>query len=345
MSLFSPLAANRLLGSRPTDAEETSLSHIVVETLGREHSGKTGIRSMHFKVTQQGPLPSGLELSAADPRTTPRMMNEAIATYRGLQRGGFTSTIDPTQVQYHLYEADRMRAVYSHRESIGQLLTFTQDATDKKLQEQFSKHHDNLARTNVLHIFVSCPSDDRPESLERLQNDLTILTPNLRAALNCRQGDQKLAAAIILSKPDGPFASVEDARSALPDDRLRGLMQRLVRLLEGSERVGLGAIFVTSAFGYGKGRKLEQAAGGNGAVPPKGFSLLSEGEPEWILKEGEAPEPHNLTALVWWSIMSGLLLKKASHRGEEMARTAQMLADDLKAMKAWYVPLNCRPIR
>ena len=25
--------------------------------------------------------------------------------------------------------------------------------------------------------------------------------------------------------------------------------------------------------------------------------------------------------------------------------TAQMLLDDLKAMKAWYVPLNCRPTR
>jgi hypothetical protein len=57
------------------------------------------------------------------------------------------------------------------------------------------------------------------------------------------------------------------------------------------------------------------------------------------------PEPHNLTALVWFSIMAGLLLKKAGTRGEEMARTAQMLHDDLKAMQAWYVPLNCRPVR
>jgi hypothetical protein len=57
------------------------------------------------------------------------------------------------------------------------------------------------------------------------------------------------------------------------------------------------------------------------------------------------PEPHNLTALVWWSLMAGLLLKMAGPRGEEMARTAQMLLDDLKAMQAWYVPLNCRPVR
>jgi hypothetical protein len=345
MSFLLPRAASRLFAGRSHDTEDGDPGNVVVETLGREHSGKTGTRAMTFKVTQQGPLPSGLELSAADPRTTPRWMNEAIATYRGLQKGGFTSTIDPTQVQYHLFEADELRAIYSHRESIGQLITFTQDGGDKKLQEHFSRQQEHLTRADVIHAFVSCPADDRPESLERLQNDLTILAPNLRAALNCRQTDRKVAVAVILSKPDAAFATAQEAQSALDDDHLRGMLYRLVRLLEGSDRVGLAALFVTSAFGYGKARRLEPAGGGNGSVPPKGFSLLSEGEPEWILKEGEMPQPHNLTALVWWSIMAGLLLKKADRRGEELACTAQLLLDDLKAMKAWYVPLNCKPLR
>jgi hypothetical protein len=344
MSLLFPFSDARIFGGRQPETEDTEVAHVVTETLGREHSGKTGVRSMLFKVTQQGLLPSDMELSAADPRTTPRWMNESITTDRGLQKNGFTSTIDATQMQYHLFEADQLRAVYSHRESVGQLLTFTQDG-DKKLQDHFSKHQDNLARANVIHIFVPCPTDDRPESIERLQNDLTILAPNLRAALNCRQNDSKVAATLILSKPDGAFATSEEARAALPDERLRAMLHRLVRLLEGSERVGLAAIFVTSAFGYGKARKLEHQSAGNGSAPPKGLSLLSEGEPEWILKEGASPEPHNLTALVWWSIMAGLLLKKAGRRGEEMARTAQMLLDDLKTMKAWYVSLNCRPVR
>ncbi len=345
MSFFSSATRSRPIGTGQAINAEPETTRIIVETLGREHSGKSGCRAMHYKITQMGPLASGLELSAADPRQTPRWMNEAIAIYRGLQKNGFTSTIDPTQVDYHLFDADRLRAVYSHRESVGQLLTFTQDGNDKKLLEHFSKHHDNLARADVMHIFVSCPSDDRPESLERLQNDLTILAPNVRAALNCRQTDSKVAAAVILSKPDGAFASAEEAREALTDDRLRGMLNRLVRLLEGSDHVGLASLFVTSSFGYGKARLLEQAKGNGGAAPPKGFSLLSEGEPEWILKEGEMPEPHNLTALVWWSIMAGLLLKKATARGEEMARTAEMLNDDLEDMKAWYVPLKCRPIR
>lgn len=335
---------SRLFGAGPVGPDDADQLEVVAETLGREHSAKSGIRHAQYTVTQQGPLPSGLELSAADPRTAPRWMNEALRTYRSLQSAGLPSTIDPTQVQYHLFEADRLRAVYSHRESVGQLLTFTQDG-DKKPQEHFSKHQEQLARTDVAHIFVPCPPDDRPASIERLKNDLTILAPNLRAALNCRAPDRKLAAALVVSRPDAAFATADEARSALTDERLRAMLQRLVRLLEGSDRVGLAAIFVTSAFGYGKARRLEPQANGNGTAPPKGLSLLSEGEPEWILKEGEMPEPHNVTALVWWSIMAGLLLKKAGRRGEEMARTAQMLHDDLQAMQAWYVPLNCRPAR
>jgi hypothetical protein len=340
---FLSLNGLRLFGGRQTNAVESESVQIAVETLGREHSGKTGARAMHQTITQNGPLPSGLELSASDPRTTARWLKENIEVFRGLQKGGFTSTIDPSQMQYDLFEADQTRAGYVHRESIGQLLTFTQDG-DKKLQEHFAKHQEQMSRADVIHVFVPCPPDDKPENMRRLQNDLTILNANLRGVLNCRQSDRKIAVVLILTRPDGAYASADEAKSALTDERLRAMLNRLVRLVEGSERVGLGAILVTSAFGYGKARKLEQQAT-NSSTPPKGLSLLSEGEPEWILKEGEWPEPHNLTGLVWWSIMAGLLLKKAGRRGEEMARTAQMLLDDLKAMQAWYVPLNCRPLR
>jgi hypothetical protein len=272
-------------------------------------------------------------------------MNDSIATFRGLQDAGFTSTIEPDVIQYHLFEADQVRAVLKMRESIGQLLTFTDEDSGKRMQEQFSKHHENLANADVIHVFVSCPMDDRPESIERLQNDLTILMPNLRAILSCRPADRKAAVAIVLSKPDPAFATPEDAQSALTDERLRGMLHRLVMLLEGSSHVGLASIFVTSAFGYGKARRLERGSADGGRTPPKGFSLLSQGEPEWVLKEGEAPAPHNLTALMWWTLMAGLALKSADHRGQELARTAKMLLDDLKVMNAWYVPLNCRPLK
>jgi hypothetical protein len=344
---FTNLLTNRF--SVPKESLESVLDHlnVTVETLGREHSGKTGAKAMMFKITQGGQLPSGLELSALDPRMMVRLMNESIQTYQGLQYNGFISTIEPKVTAYHLFESDTARAILQLRESVGQLLTFTDEASDQRLQEQYTKHLAQLAKADVIHIFVSCPADNSPENVARLQNDLTNLMPNLRAILNTRQGDRKVAVALILTKADGAFATPEEAKAALTDDNLRGMFSRIVRLLEGSERVGLAAIIVLSAFGYGKARILEApaAAANAGKGPARGFSLLSQGEPEWILKEGMMPEPHNLTELVWWTLMAGLALKKADHHGEELARTVKMLQDDLKAMNAWFVPLNCRANR
>ncbi|MBY0458296.1 MAG: hypothetical protein K2V38_13225, partial [Gemmataceae bacterium] len=262
---------------------------------------------------------------------------------RGLQHAGFTSTIVPELIQYHLFEADRLRAVLKLRESIGQLLSYTDEDSGRRAQEQFAKHHENLAVADVIHVFVSCPTDDRPESLERLQNDLALLMPNLRAVLACRPPGRQAAVAVVVSKPDPAFPTADDARAALTDERLRGMLHRLVLLLEGSDRVGLAAVFVVSAFGYGKARRLD-GGGAAGGAPAKGFSLLSQGEAEWVLKEGEAPAPHNLTALVWWTLMAGLALKPADRRGPELARTAKLLLDDIKATGGWYLPLNCRPV-
>ena len=82
------------------------------------------------------------------------------------------------------------------------VVTFDED--DKHFQDQFARHQENLAKADVIHIFVSCPPDDRPESIDRLQNDLTILMPNLRAVLNARQGDRPVAAVLTVTKVEGP---------------------------------------------------------------------------------------------------------------------------------------------
>jgi hypothetical protein len=110
-------------------------------------------------------------------------------------------------------------------------------------------------------------------------------------------------------------------------------------LAEGSRKIGLASIIPVSAFGFGTAMPTEPAEEFpiNGGVSP-----YSEGEVEWLLKPDAAPEPFNLTALVWWCLMGGLLFKPADEGGEELARVARMLNDDLRAMDAWVVPLNCR---
>jgi len=315
---------------------------IQLETLGREHSGKTGTKAMLFKLTQAGPMSSGLDFTTEDPRQLIAFMNQAIRTYQGLHSKGFTSTIEPEIIQYSVYLGDRQVAKVKLRESIGQLITYDTPDGEKRFEEMFDKHHDNLAKADVIQVFISCPTNDRSESLERLQNDLTVLMPNLRKVLNCRRSARKVAVALVLSKPDAAFSSPEEAKSALTDERLRGMLHRIVTLLESSDRVGLAAIIPVSSFGYGKARKLETNSEAPTGEPDKGFSLLSQGEEEWVLKSGEMPTPHNLSTLVWWSLMAGIALKPADSNAQRLAQTARMLAEDLKNTNAWFVPLNCQ---
>lgn len=269
--------------ANPSAARGPAVPEVNVESLGREHAGKTGVRTLMFRLAQDGPLPSGLELTTRDPRAMVRLMNDSIASFQGLRAGGFTSTIEPDLIRYDLYQADRPRAVLHLRESVGQLLTYTDEASGDRLQGMFRAHHGHLAAADVVHVYVSCPADDSRASTDRLKNDLAVLMPNLRQVLAAGPAGRTKAVVVVLTKPDGCFASAEAARAALPDDRLRGLLGRLVTALEGSDRVGLGAVFVTSAFGYGKARRLDTGAA-DGAGPLKGFSLLSQGEPEWACR-------------------------------------------------------------
>jgi hypothetical protein len=119
------------------------------------------------------------------------------------------------------------------------------------------------------------------------------------------------------------------------------VLGRLVRIVEDSDKVGLAAVAPVSAFGLGTAQVLDEPA-----VPVdetvRGFSPLSRGEAEWNLKPDASPAPFNLTGLVWWTVLAGLLLKPADGQERDLARTARLLGDDLRAMDAWFVPLECR---
>jgi len=164
----------------------------------------------------------------------------------------------------------------------------------------------------------------------------------LREALKVRTNATPVAVELVLSKIDAPFACPEEAREALTPDRLRGMLGRLVRIVEGSSKVGFGAIVPVSAFGFGTTvPAVDQHAATD--RPAGGFSLLSHGEREDVLKPDAMPEPFNLTAAVWWACMAGLLLKPADGRGQHLADTARLMATDLEAMEAWFVPLKADP--
>ncbi|MBA4063627.1 MAG: hypothetical protein C0501_07925 [Isosphaera sp.] len=317
------------------------LAEVRLELIGREHSGKTALRVCYCKGPLAGPQLSGLELAAADPRVMTRRMVEALETYRDLNRGGLPSTIDPEESDFTLYLADEVRAVLRLREVVGQILTHTTPDSDEKQQEQYRQYVGHLTRADALQVVVGCPASDGPADLDRFEADLMVTAGYLREALKVRAAPTPVAVQLLLAKVDVPFAGAAEARDALPDDRLRAMLGRLVRIVEGSAKVGMAAVFPVSAFGFGTAvPAADPPAAPPAGRPTGGFSLVSEGEAEYLLRPGVSPVPFNLTAAVWWALMAGLLLKPADGRGPRLADTARLMAADLEAMGAWFVPLK-----
>jgi hypothetical protein len=322
----------------------TPLATVPIEMIGREHSGKTALKICYYKGPLAGPQPSGLELAAADPRVMTQWMIDALETYRDLTGRGLVSTLDPEVIPYQLYFADEPRAVLQLREVVGQILTHTTPDCDEQQQGQYRACVENLTRADVLQVVIGCPASHEPADLERFEADLVVTADYLREALKVRATTSPVAVQLLLAKVDIPFGSPQEAQAALPNDRLTGMLGRLVRVVEGSAKVGMGAIFPVSAFGFNTAGRPSGPATTAGAGPEGrpvgGFSLVNQGEPEYLLKPGVKPAPFNLTAAVWWAVMAGLLLKPADDRGQQLADTARMMAGDLEAMKAWFVPLK-----
>jgi hypothetical protein len=329
--------------SRPNDLPINPLLTLRLEPFGREHCGKTALQSCLSRGPLLGAQDSGLELTAADPRVLNQWVRQALERYRDLQVRGLTSTPTPAITEYVLCEADEPRATLQWKDGVGQLLSHPTPDSPEDIQVRWSEMIDQLSQADILAALVNCPPAGACADLARFEQELQLQAAYLREALKRRPAARPAALAVVINKIDPCFASAKEAREALTDERLRTALARLVRLAEGSTKVGMAAIIPVSAFGFGTTVSAAASGTGRDAVPAsKGASPLSEGETEWLLKPDTTPQPFNLTGLVWWCLMAGLLLQPADERQEELARLARMLAGDLESMDAWIVPLRCK---
>jgi hypothetical protein len=329
-----------LLGKpRAADRPAAPAPPIRIEPFGREHCGKTALESSLFCGPLCGAQASGLELTASDPRVYNHWLRQSLERYRDLQQRGLASTAVPTSTDYILREADTDRAVLQWRDTVGQLLSHTTPESPADQQARWAEGMKVLGEADVLLPLVNCPPTSASAELARFQANMQLQALNLREALARRPEGRPVALGIVVNKLDTAFGSEDEARKALPDARLRAALGPLVRLAEGSAKVGLAAIIPMTAFGFGTAAPMTPEGDGRGGA---GFSPLSEGEVEWRLKPDAVPQPFNLMGLVWWSLMAGLMLRPADGQAEENARVAKLLADDLREMAAWVVPLDCR---
>lgn len=309
--------------------------------IGRGHAGKSALFHALGESLVGNYLPSGLHLDAADPREVARIIREAEAAQRLLQKSGLPPTLEVSQTRYCLTEGDRRRAACRMREVIGQVLTHTLPDSEPRLQERYADYLRSLVNADVLWAVVPCPpAAPGPRDRRRYANDLRIIAAYLREALRLRTLDRPASVALVLSKADALFDSAQEAREALTDAVLARALGPLVTLIQQSRGVSDAVAIPVTAFGFGKA-VLRPDAGERPGAPGSAEEPFGD-EPIWLLKEGESPEPYNVDALFLWSLLTGFLgqLEAAEAPDAELDTLCRMLRDDLEATDPWLVPLK-----
>lgn len=305
--------------------------------IGRGHAGKTALFHALGENLVGDFLRSGLHLDAADPRDVARMIREADEARRLLHQTGLPPTTEPAHIRYCLYDGDAPRVVCRMREVVGQVLTHTLPDSDQGTQARYAKYLKSLVASNVLWAVVPCPpADPGPRDRRRYANDLRITQAYLREALRLRTARQPAAVALVLTKTDALFPDAAAARDALTDDVLRRALGPLVQLIEGSAHVTDAAVFPVTAFGYGKA-VLRAEAGDRHGAPGSAAEPFGD-EPTWLLRDGEAAEPHNLDTLLLWSILLGLMNRDGGTPAADAI--SRVWRDDLEAGDPWLVPIK-----
>jgi hypothetical protein len=221
------------------------------------------------------------------------------------------------------------------------VLTHTLPNSDPRLQSRYVEYLRNLVNAHVLWVVVPCPPPGPgPGDERRYANDLHITLAYLREALRLRTLRRPAAVALVLSKTDALFPSLDEAREALTDDVLLRALGPLVHLIQQSTHVSDAAVVPITAFGFGKAVLREDGAERHDA--PGSSDEPFGDEPIWLLKEGEAPHPYNLDTLFLWSLLLGLLNKTDpdSEVASERDTLCRMLRDDLESRDVWLVPIK-----
>jgi len=229
----------------------------------------------------------------------------------------------------------------SSHEVIGQILTNTTPESPPEWQTRYREYMTRLVEADVLWVILPTPpAQATGADRKRFEADLKILTSYLRRALALRPDDRPLALALILTKVDTLFSTLEAAQEELRDELLLKALSQLVTLAQMSDKICEAAILPTSSFGFGNAiRKPEPPTG------PKVDGVQRHGAEEepWVLRPDAHVVPFNLDALVAWTLFHGLAKKFVdadSERGQNLARVRKMLGQDLAQLNGWCVPVK-----
>jgi hypothetical protein len=325
--------------SRP----ETAIREVRAGCIGRGHAGKTAL----FRAMVEGPIgeyfPSGLHVDVGDPREAARMIRDSEETRRILELSGLPPTLEASQIRYFLYDGDEQRVIYHMREVIGQILTHTLPDSDEKQQARYEDYLKALLDTEVLWAVLPVPpANPTARDKRRYANDLRLTSAYLREALHRRPTLQPCAVALVMTKLDTLFPDQEAARAGLSDEVLLEALGPLVNTVGRSNRVTDAAVIPVTAFGFGNATQRPPSPEPDNVCAADVQENVFADEPSWLLREGAALEPYNLSTLILWTLMFGLVNQEMpdTRAENEINALCTMLQDDLEARDHWLQPIK-----
>lgn len=317
-------------------ARRPAFAQLNIVPLGRSNAGKTASLIALFATTIEQRLPSGLLLSAGDPRKVNELRNENKLARRDLRDGKLPSTLVERTFRFGLSRGPVRYADVTLGEQVGQVLTGVTSASPQDEQQRFDQVAKRLSQADVIHVTLPVlPARPTAADRTRFRDDLAILGCWLNQTL-LDHGDQPVSVAILLTKLDAAFSSLDDARDGLTSDLLFSQIEPLIRTVEAFDVVREAALFPVTAFGMGNSIATPPAGSG---LPPADVEDVPE--TNFQLDRAASLEPFNYDAVMIWSLIAGLLQQPPTEESVgpiEQAITA--LTEDLARANPWLLPIR-----
>lgn len=290
--------------------------------LGPTNIGKTTQMEVVNKQLLMRTLPSGLQFTPGDPREVSKAINDFKMKLQLLRTNGSPTTLKPNLYQHVLSEGDRPLVKLNAWDIIGQVINNT--TTDSAAEEQ-QKYEVLMKMAEEADVILVGLSLGEPQNFE---DNLNLVTAYLYEGLRRRTNPRPAAVLIQCLKADAAYATEEELKREFTEDLIRSQFHGLITLINRSPKVGEAAAVATSTLGFGKVIARNQDS--------------VNGEPTYVLKQGETPHPYNLMTVVLWSIIGGLLHKDGGSQKEppELVRICKDLATDLSILGNGFIPLK-----
>jgi hypothetical protein len=306
------------------------VQRVRVGLIGREHSGKTTLLDVLDLSCLHQRLRSGLRFAIRDPLQLPRRLKHARKALAQLQSQGQLTTLHPETYSFSLLDGGRELVRLEILDAVGQNLTHPSEANREAIQA----HLDYLRKADVLVQILPCPpAGPSAAEVQQLRDDLLYTEGYVRTALEGRQAANPCTLLTVMNRIDARYRDEADARERLPREILRWVGYQMAPLVRRAD-IGAAAIVPVSAFGFQRAvvarrrRELDTAP--------------TCGEREWLLRDGLAPQPFNLTTLPVAAIVCALRHRPVEAFADVPGAVGLCgrLARDLEALGGWRIRLK-----